>query len=497
MMESCKLIVLSDPDYNAVETGQCDCDCDCACSVLEQNTAGNGIAWSPTIQMQKNDAMAFLSLGDGHTLAYGPQHPSVVLNDESVKLLNFFSKPSLLMDVPAAWQEQWGVATLQAAAVKLLAFGLLENKLPTENQTATDTTKLLTVWLHLTDSCNLRCSYCYLAHDPVKMSLDVGYQAIASIISTAVQHGYPRIKLKYAGGESLIAFDLICKLHTKAQRLSRTHGLEVSEIVLSNGTLLIPDRLTRLRDMNIQLMVSLDGLPLFHDRQRKFRNGKGSGELVLKNIDRALQYGIRPNISITVTPVNVAGLPDLLDWVLDRELPFSLNFFRENERSKSQQDLIGENEVIVDGMQRAYQVIENRLPRHMLLGGILDRTNLVHAHQHPCGAGRDYLAIGPNGKVSYCQMDLDQSVGTISDGDLVELVRRNGSIFNPAVDSKENCKLCNWRYWCAGGCPLTTKRIHGTALTSSTNCSIYSKLMPEALRLEGMRLLKFGKNFVL
>jgi sulfatase maturation enzyme AslB (radical SAM superfamily) len=25
------------------------------------------------------------------------------------------------------------------------------------------------VWLHLTNACNLRCSYCYLPHNPVNM----------------------------------------------------------------------------------------------------------------------------------------------------------------------------------------------------------------------------------------------------------------------------------------------------------------------------------------
>jgi uncharacterized protein len=67
-------------------------------------------------------------------------------------------------------------------------------------------------------------------------------------------------------------------------------------------------------------------------------------------------------------------------------------------------------------------------------------------------------------------------------------------IQNVLVDEKEGCQACQWRYWCAGGCPLETFRATGRYDLKSPNCSIYKALYPEVLRLEGLRLLKYAEE---
>jgi uncharacterized protein len=59
------------------------------------------------------------------------------------------------------------------------------------------------------------------------------------------------------------------------------------------------------------------------------------------------------------------------------------------------------------------------------------------------------------------------------------------------VDEKEGCRDCTWRYWCSGGCPVATFRATGRYDIKSPNCAIYKAIYPEALRLEGLRLLKY------
>lgn len=49
-----------------------------------------------------------------------------------------------------------------------------------------------------------------------------------------------------------------------------------------------------------------------------------------------------------------------------------------------------------------------------------------------------------------------------------------------------------WRYWCAGGCPVATFAATGRYDVKSPNCGIYKAIYPEALKLEGLRLLKYG-----
>ena len=76
--------------------------------------------------------------------------------------------------------------------------------------------------------------------------------------------------------------------------------------------------------------------------------------------------------------------------------------------------------------------------------------------------------------------------------DPLSLVRADTvGIQNVPVDEKEGCRTCEWRYWCAGGCPLATFRATGRYDVRSPNCNIYKALFPVAVRLEGLRLLKY------
>jgi uncharacterized protein len=67
-------------------------------------------------------------------------------------------------------------------------------------------------------------------------------------------------------------------------------------------------------------------------------------------------------------------------------------------------------------------------------------------------------------------------------------------IQNLPVEEKEGCKTCEWKQWCAGGCPLVTYRAARRYDVKSPNCQIYKSLFPEALRLEGLRLLKYQNH---
>jgi uncharacterized protein len=92
-------------------------------------------------------------------------------------------------------------------------------------------------------------------------------------------------------------------------------------------------------------------------------------------------------------------------------------------------------------------------------------------------------------------MHLDQPVSALLDSDLMVPVA-NGFIRQIPVDEKAGCRTCAFRYRCSGGCPLETFRATGRWDVSSPHCNIYKTLLPAALRLEGLRLLKWHNNRV-
>jgi uncharacterized protein len=476
------------PDLPFVMTGALtDKEDDCACpdkpfkltspiTITLDVTSANRATPSSQI-MQLAPQLYTAPLPHNFTLAFSPFAPAgpVVLNSHALKRLQDFNLPCSLE---------------QAVDYTLANLNLL---VPTGQQPkmAWGQPTTLTAWLHITNACNLDCPYCYVRKSNAGMSAEVGLKAVAAVFQAAEKNGFKTVKLKYAGGEAALHFRLIQQLHTHAQRLATKIGLNLRAVVLSNGTVWTPDMVRWLAETGVKLMISLDGIGAAHDALRHTYGGKGSFAKIEHNVDYILlPAGIRPDISITITGRNAFAAAEVVAWAIERDLPFSLNFYRENLLSVNYQDLKLEETQIIAGMCQAYGVVEKHLPTRPFLGGLLDRVQ-VEAHSHTCGVGQSYMVFTHTGQVAQCQMHLDDSK-TFNDADDPLKLIAQGSIPMISVDDKEGCKECAWRYRCTGGCPLETYRATGRFDIQSPHCRIYTTLFPKTLRLEGLRLLKIG-----
>jgi len=314
---------------------------------------------------------------------------------------------------------------------------------------------------------------------------------VDAVFRSAVKHGYGKVKLKYAGGEPLLHFDLLQKLHRYAQQQADKHNIELDGVVLSNGTLLTKTIISELKTQKLRLMISLDGIGNWHDIQRPYAGGRGSFEDVVAGIELALSNGVIPHISVTISGRNAAGLPEVVAWILERELPFSIDFYRQNDFSVSHEDLKLDEEKIITGMRAAFKVIEQNLPKHSLLASLTDRANLAIPHERTCAAGRDYLVFNQHGGVAKCHMKMTEPLTDLHVEDPLAVIREDKmGLQNLPVNEKEGCRDCQWKHWCTGGCPLETYRATGRYDVKSPNCNIYKVIFPEVLRLEGLRLIQ-------
>jgi uncharacterized protein len=353
--------------------------------------------------------------------------------------------------------------------------------------------RVLTAWLHVTNGCNLRCPYCYLNKSADPMDEATGRAAIEAVVGSAVANGFPVVKLKYAGGEASLNHRLVVSLHAYARELAAQAGLQLQATLLSNGVRLPQSLVETCKAEDIRVMISLDGIGDQHDVQRPFVSGKPSFRFVDRTIGQLIEQGHPPHLSITITNRNIAGIPDVVRFALERDLTFSLNLFRDNDCASGFADLRYEEHAMISTLLTTFGVIEDFMPRWSVLGSILDRGQLLDPRQRACGVGQDYVVIDQHGQVAKCHMEIERTLGSVFAHDPLELVRRDQSTtLNLLVDEKAGCRECTWRYWCSGGCSVATFRATGRYDVKSPNCNIYKRIYPEALRLEGLRLLKYA-----
>lgn len=487
MMELPKIII--DPTPARAGEGQCDCAC---VATVPLQTASQGLPHHASYTLAT--PFQTIPLTPEYEAVIGQRTNPILLNPSALALAQSFQQPHPLQQALQTWAPIWGESTTQTTLENMIALGLL---VP-EGETCppfTEQATTLSAWFHITDRCNLRCAYCYLPHEPKDMSVEIGRAAISATFRSAFLHQYPQVKLKYAGGEPLLRFPVVLELHQYAQSVAQQFGLHLDGVVLSNSTLLTREIVETMQKSGLRLMISLDGLGDLHDAQRFYADGRGTFQDVARGVELALQLGLVPDISVTVSGRNAHGLPALISWILEHDLPFSLNFYRENEFSFSNADLNLEEDQIINGMLAAFKVIENHLPCRSLLPSLVDRANLSTPHLRTCGVGHSYMVFDHRGEISKCQMQRLKPVTSIHAQDPLELIRADQlGLQNLSVNEKEGCKDCEWKYWCTGGCSLATYRATGRYDVKSPNCNIYKTIYPQAVRLEGLRLIKVSSE---
>ncbi len=490
--------------------GLCTSDDECSKEKILTNTPTNSNILSFSVPREKDvvhlhihtfvcmDVLHIQRCSEALWLVCNPTGAGTVavIDADLYMLLTCFRSPRTLQDV---MNGPFGnpVRVAQAVAV-FTRLGFLRDLDEPSSLFEQSQPQSLAAWLHVTNACNLHCAYCYVQKSSEHMTDDISKRAVDAVIRSAISDHYLGIHLTYAGGEATLRLPQVIATHDYALQQCQNSGLSLSASMLSNGAALPVRYIDQLKQRQISLMISLDGIGEQHDQQRPFVNGQGSFTFVDRTITRLLEHGLTPYINVTVTQRNVPKLPDLLGYILQRDLPFGLSYYRDNECSTHLSDLQFGNEQMIIGMRAAFAYIEEHLPSRPLLSGLVDKARTSTPHRYTCGVGRNYLAIDQHGGIAKCHADITATVTTIHADNPLRVIRENQrGVTAVAVEEKEGCRDCDWRYWCSGGCPLLTYRMTGRSDVKSPNCSIYKALFPEAVRLEALRLLKYMPPVVL
>ena len=170
------------------------------------------------------------------------------------------------------------------------------------------------LFLVLTRSCNLRCTYCdNRPRPPARMERPT--------IEAAVQRlwagGRRDVRLLFTGGEPLLEYPLLRQTIGFA-RSTRPPGRTVSFDLLTNGTLLREEHIAFLAKHRVSVQISLDGREPAQ-RLRGARTFARLDALVTRLRERhRAWFQHRVSAAVTLVPETVAHLADSIDYLLGR-----------------------------------------------------------------------------------------------------------------------------------------------------------------------------------
>ena len=337
-------------------------------------------------------------------------------------------------------------------------------------------------WLHLTDSCNLKCKYCHFPHNPLDMHIDIALSSIETIFRVANRERASRVHIKYMGGEPLLQYNNIITISNYAKKIAKESDIELDELIVTNGLLLDTQKIKKIKELDIKLTISLDGIGRYNAQRADIL----STNRIMDAINLSIKNGLLPNISVVVNEKNIDGLAQLVSWILKRGLRFNLILVR---NSLFYQDKFLEQKII-DGLLKTFETIEENLPKYNIINSMFERLTPLNAHSKTCGAGENYLVFDPRGEIAKCQMEMHNIVANYQDNDPIKKIQEDTKFVKSYdVDEIEECNECDIRYFCTGGCPMQTYYSVGRYNQKSPNCNIYKAIYPALLRLEGIRIL--------
>lgn len=160
------------------------------------------------------------------------------------------------------------------------------------------------ITLQVTQNCNLRCYYCIYSdesnlgqrsHSSNRMALDTAKKALHFYKEHSIDS--EKAFVSFYGGEPLLEFSRIKEIVLYAKEIFE--GKELLFGITTNATLLNEEAIDFLLKHNFKIAISIDGPQSVQDKNRKFQNGQGSYDIVMKNVNTL--YNKDPNHMKNVT----------------------------------------------------------------------------------------------------------------------------------------------------------------------------------------------------
>jgi radical SAM protein with 4Fe4S-binding SPASM domain len=326
---------------------------------------------------------------------------------------------------------------------------------------------------NLTRRCNLACGHCYLDavqrknEAPGELTTAEALQVVGQIASAA-----RGAMLVLTGGEPLLRSDL-------AELVAAAARLGLMPVVGTNGVMLDERRAATLRAAGAAgVGVSVDSAtPEFHDR---LRGKTGAWAAALEGVRAARAAGLAVQMQATLFPENRCELGALAD--LAEELgALALNFFflvctgRGVTQTDMPQAMYEETLDAIIALQRdrPQMMIRARCAPYArrLLGLQAGEARGGYAGwSSACLAGRSYLRITPQGRVTPCPY-IPEAVGDLRNEKLTGIWHGNPTLRRLRSDlSGGKCGDCDFRYSC-GGCRARAAASSGNLLGEDPKCS--------------------------
>ncbi|HAU38998.1 MAG TPA: peptide-modifying radical SAM enzyme CbpB [Phycisphaerales bacterium] len=353
------------------------------------------------------------------------------------------------------------------------------------------------VYFNPTERCNLDCTYCYIPrkmrHGGQHMPAEKLIEALG-ILKRYFRTTMPRGSLPqiiFHGAEPMLNREAV---FAGIEEFHKDFRFGVQ----TNATLLDDHAVEFLTSRNVSVGVSLDApTALVADRTRKSWDGQGVYRKVLDAMDRLKGYH-GWSVICTISTENLRHLVRLVDFLHSREAPMCLmNILRctlRPSRGVKPDDTTAAGHFLqaLDRTCELYRRTGRKLPvgnfANILLAIIAPTARRLMCDISPCGGGRCFFALAPDGGMFPCSefIGLEQfHGGNLFTDDIAAVLETDPFklVTGRKVEDIEPCNRCAIRHFCGSPCPAEAHEMNGGMNRTGAFCEFYEKQVRYAFRV--------------
>jgi uncharacterized protein len=336
-----------------------------------------------------------------------------------------------------------------------------------------------------TKACNMACTYCYVLH---KTAERMPISLAERIVDELLNHNDPTMptRLIWHGGEPLLR-GLSFYRHICEYIREKYSNYIIEHFIQTNGTLLNDEWIDFFLEYNFSVGVSLDGWKELHDACRKTQSGKRTFETIFQNIMRARERGLIVGILSVITRESLDRIDELFAFFYQNKLDFGFHPVT-SLTPETDEKLAITWEEFADVSIRMFELgffqpeprVTSATPTlHYAMAVMMGSPSGFCVLDRACS--REYISIEPNGRVHVCDRfagNQDLSYGNLAENSLKEILASPvRQVFLNRWDILEaECRDCQWKSVCYGGCPHEAYVKNGTILSRDPNCDAYKRI---------------------
>lgn len=332
-----------------------------------------------------------------------------------------------------------------------------------------------------TYDCNLRCIYCYSQGGKTKETIN--FETAKKTIDYARKYNKEAKTLDLylvGGGEPLLYIDKVKEIVEYADTIFK----RVQIHVVTNATF-SPETRDWLIKRKANVRVSYDVVG--QKKQRPFYNNKFSGVVVINNIKELIAGGLEIIVQCIITDDTVTKMREIVNELINLKVKVvKLEPCLINDISRGTKQLQPSAKDYANNLIDVIEYVANNELDILIDTGYFTRPTTGNY----CGMGDGNFVVTPEKMITSCvevakMQDPYSDIvmfGKITDEIEIDLKKQKFLKKLNYENQKGDCRTCNLRLICLGGCPMANIWENGFPLTKSNyTCMLEKIFLPKIL----------------